>query len=318
MEELGIKFREINPEYFDFLVKWQENILYPAFGAIGLAIILYVSYKVKYASLKTMKEKFDYISKKEIKRLSLIHIMIGISFFIAFNYAIVENVARAPMWFAIRFFIAVCIGVLYSYVALLIIKYSWPARLNTKLRLLRYTPRTNPNTGNQMKLLSEEEEDAFLDEGKQAEENVFSVDYDVWIDEQSGDTVIEKYAGYLTALECDRCGFLTLKLDNEKIIKEVTVTEDGELLKEYKCSYCNRIKRNVVILSHEIRQDISFGRLVDNPLDMDQHIVALRLDLYCNQKEHFRYEFQNLKEAKKFLEEFDFEKVKEESLYEQY
>ena len=32
-------------------------------------------------------------------------------------------------------------------------------------------------------LLSEDEEDAYLDEGMQAEENVFSVDYDVWIDE---------------------------------------------------------------------------------------------------------------------------------------
>ena len=30
-----------------------------------------------------------------------------------------------------------------------------------------------------MKLLSEEEEDAYLDEGMQAEENVFSVDYDI-------------------------------------------------------------------------------------------------------------------------------------------
>ena len=39
-----------------------------------------------------------------------------------------------------------------------------------------------------MKLLSEEEEDAYLDEGQQAEENVFSVDYDVWIDEETGYT----------------------------------------------------------------------------------------------------------------------------------
>ena len=44
-----------------------------------------------------------------------------------------------------------------------------------------------------MKLLSEDEEDVYLDEGMQAEENVFSVDYDVWIDEESGYTKIEKH-----------------------------------------------------------------------------------------------------------------------------
>ncbi|MCP4460176.1 MAG: hypothetical protein GY816_19455 [Cytophagales bacterium] len=311
MEELARKFRAINPEYFDFLVKWQENVLYPAYGIMGLAILLYILYRIKYTSLKSMKEKFDHISQKEIKRLSLVHILIGASFFVAFNYAIVENVARAPMWFGIRFFIGVCIGVLYSYVALLILKYSWAARIHKKLRLLRYTPRTNPKTGNRMKLLSEEDEDAYLDEGMQAEENVFSVDYDVWIDERSGDTIIEKYAGHLTALECDRCGFQTLKLEKEEIVKEVTETEDGELLKEYKCSYCKRVKRNSVILSHKIRQDVSVGRLVDNPLDQDEHIVTVKLDLFSNNNDHFSYEFQNLKEAKKFLEEFDFEKIKD-------
>ena len=39
-----------------------------------------------------------------------------------------------------------------------------------------------------MKFVKEEEEDAYLDEGQQAEENVFSVDYDVWIDQETGYT----------------------------------------------------------------------------------------------------------------------------------
>ena len=51
-----------------------------------------------------------------------------------------------------------------------------------------------------MKLLSEEE-DVYLDEGMQAEENAYSVDYDVWIDEKTGFTKIEKYNGRLHALK---------------------------------------------------------------------------------------------------------------------
>jgi hypothetical protein len=75
---------------------------------------------------------------------------------------------------------------------------------------------------NQMKLLSEEEEDVYLDEGMQAEENVFSVDYDVWIDEETGYTKIEKYAGHLHALQCPECNYQTLKVVKEEILESPT------------------------------------------------------------------------------------------------
>ena len=56
-------------------------------------------------------------------------------------------------------------------------------------------------------LLSEDEEDVHLKEGMQAEENVFSIDYDVWIDEKSAEIKIEQYQGHLIALQCGNCGF---------------------------------------------------------------------------------------------------------------
>jgi len=307
--ELARKYRDINPEYFDYLMQWQEYILYPCFAAIGIGILIYISYKIKYSTLKTMKEKFDFVSQKEAKRLFQMHVAFSTALFIFFNFTIVDNVARAPMWFGIRFFIAFCLATLYGYIAMLLLKYYWPKPLHKKLHKLRYTPRTNPKTGNKMKLLSEEEEDAYLDEGKQAEENVFSVDYDVWIEEATGDTVIERYEGHLTALECDRCGFMTLKLEKEEITTPVSETQDGELLKEYKCTYCNRIKRKAVILSRTIRQDVSAGKLVDNPLNLHKHVVTVKVDIFSNEDDHLSYEFQGLKEAKKFMEEFDFEKI---------
>lgn len=312
MEELAQRYRAINPEYFDLLVQWQAYILYPTFATIGLGILMYILYKIKYASLKTMKEKFDHVSQIETKRFFQINVVFAVALFLFFNSTMITNVARAPMWFGIRFFIAICIGVLHAYVAMLLLKYYWPKSLHKRLNKLRYTPRINPKTGNKMKLLSEEEEDAYLDEGKQAEENVFSVDYDVWIEEETGDTVIEKYEGHLTALECDRCGFMTLKLQKEEVTKEVSGTEDGELLKEYKCGYCNRIKRKTVILSHTIRQDISAGKLVDNPLDMSKHVVTVKVDIFSNEDDHLSYEFESLNEAKKFMDEFDFQKISEQ------
>ena len=246
MEDLAEKYRAINPKYFDLLMQWQEYILYPAFASAAIGILIYILYKFKFSSLKTMKEKFDLVSQKEARRYFQVHMAFAVGGFLFFNSTMIDNVARAPMWFGIRFFIGICIGVFYGYISTLLLKYYWPKPLHKRLHALRYSPRTNPKNGNRMKLLSEDEEDAYLDEGRQAEEDVFSVDYDVWIDEKTGDTVIERYEGHLQALECDRCGFQTLKLTKEEVTKKVFGTEDGELLKEYKCRYCSRIKRKTV------------------------------------------------------------------------
>ena len=94
-----------------------------------------------------------------------------------------------------------------------------------------------------MKLLSEEEEDVYLDEGMQAEENVFSIDYDVWIDEETGYTKIEKYSGHLVAMQCPECSYQTLKVVKEEIIESPTETEEGELMKFFKCDYCGYKER---------------------------------------------------------------------------
>lgn len=267
MEELEQKYSAANPVYFDLLMQWQEYILYPVFLAAGTSLLIYISYKAKFSMLKTIKQKFDHAGQKEIKRFLQMHIIFAIALFLFFNSTMIDNVARTPMWFGIRFFISTCIGVLYAYVAILILKYYWPKPLHKKLHRLRYSLRTNPKNGNKMRLLSEQEEDAYLDEGKQAEENVFSMDYDVWIDEKTGDTIIEKYEGHLIAMECDRCGLMTLKLQKEEIIKNASKTGDDEILREYTCGYCKRIKRKTIILSHTIKQDVRAERIVNSPFD---------------------------------------------------
>ena len=103
-----------------------------------------------------------------------------------------------------------------------------------------------------MKLLSEEEEDVYLDEGMQAEEDAFSVDYDVWIDEETGYTKIEKYNGRLHALKCPSCNYQTLKVTKEEVIKAASTEEEGELKKAFQCSYCgHKESRSFVIAKTE-------------------------------------------------------------------
>jgi len=289
--------RSINPPYFDFLMLWQKIAFALIFASLGVALLIYVLYKIKVVGLKTYKQKYDHVSKFEISRYGMAHLAIAVSFFFFVNYLEFMTVAKNYGWFFVRLFIGIAIAILYGYIARLLLKYYWPGPMHKKLRKLRYTPRTNPSNGKKMKLLSEAEEDAYLDEGKQAEENVFSVDYDVWIDETTGETHIEKYDGRLTAEQCDRCGFQTLKLAKEEIVKEATDLEDGELLKEFKCAYCARVKRRSVRLTKNMKQDASQGVLIENPLDKHEQVVAVKVDISSDQYARLSYEFQSLREA---------------------
>ena len=267
-------------DYLSFLASWQKIVFILVFVALGLAVLNYLLFKIKFVSLKTYKEKFDLASEKQSKMLFRTHIFIAFAIFFLANTMSYETMQIKSTWFFIRLFVAFCVGFLYGYVAQLILKFYYPSKLEKKLKKLRYTPRVNPNSGNKMKLLSEAEEDAYLDEGMQAEENVFSVDYDVWIDTATGYTKIEKYKGHLSALECDRCGFQTLRLAKEEIIKEPKEDEDGELFKEYNCSYCGRIKRKTVVLSHKIKEKSDTAMLIDDPLAHDGRIAVIKVEIH--------------------------------------
>lgn len=291
--------RRINPEYFDFLVQWQGIVLYLVFGFIGVGVVIWLLYQIKTASIKDFKAKYDHISKVEDVRLYMMHVCFAIALALFINYLEWETVAKNLVWFFVRLFIGVAIAILYGYVAKLLLKFYWPKQMHKKLRKLRYTPRVNPATGNKMKLLSEEEEDVYLDEGQQAEENVFSVDYDVWIDEETMETHIEKYDGRLSAEECDRCGFQTLRLANEKIVKQATGDEDGELEKEFKCSYCSRVKRRKVKISRTMDRDLSNAKMIEDPLAHDERVVLVKIDIKSTRYNLLSYEFKNIKEALK-------------------
>jgi len=235
-------------QYEKFLTVWYQVALTLGLTSLGLGLLNYLFFKINLSFKRTYKEKFDLVSQKQKKRLLQSHIYIAGALFFLINDVFGQSVKLTPIWFIVRMFVSFCIASLYGYVAHLVLQFHYPLRLEKILKKLRYTPRINPKTGNRMILLNEEEEDAYLDEGMQAEENTFTVDYDVWKDEETGYTHIEKYEGHLSTLECDRCGFHTLKLNNEEIIREPTETDDGEILKEYTCSYCNRIKRKNVAL----------------------------------------------------------------------
>lgn len=222
-----------------------------AYAAAGIALGILLYHLGKLYTTRDKKEKYDYINRREIDLLwyATIGLIVGIGVYI--NTIIVD---AEPMWFFVRIFVTLMFALIAGVIAQNMLRFYYPFHIEKRLKKLRFSARINPNNGNVMKLLSEEEEDVHLDEGMQAEENMFSVDYDVWIDEETGYTKIEKYSGHLHALQCPECNYQTFKVKKEEIIVAPTTSTEGELVKFYNCVYCDHKSRKafrVAPLEHE-------------------------------------------------------------------
>ena len=242
--------------YREFIAAWDKYMLWCglATGAIAIAVLIF--HEVRKMGIKDFKERYDFMTANEIKYLwyFLIIAIVAVVFFC--NIALSDWVERKGMvWFAGRFFISICIAVILYQLFDTTVRIWYNGIVEQKLVGLRNRPRTSPQ-GNIMRKLSEQEEDAHLEASQIAEEadksGVHSVDYDVWIDEKTGFKKIEKYYSYLHSQECPKCGYITLKVDREEVTAAPTNWMDGELVKHYKCSFCNHRERKTVVISKTI------------------------------------------------------------------
>jgi hypothetical protein len=244
------------------LEAWNQYGQIVAAILVAAALVLLVTYFIRVRSTRDMKLKYDFINLHEIKTLWYSSVLLIIAAGVFVNTLFLES---GVMWFFVRIFMTVMLGLILGIVVSNILRFYYPFYVEKRLKKLRYSPRLSPKSGKPMKLLSEDEEDVFLDEGMQAEENVFSVDYDVWIDEETGYTKIEKYAGHLHALKCPECSYQTFKVKREEILTSPSETMEGELMKFFKCDYCGHKERKSFRIAklHSIRLE-----QVNNPVPM--------------------------------------------------
>ncbi len=240
---------ELDPHKYD---AWNNLALNLALGFWAVGILVILGYIVKLNSTGGSKNKYDFINRHEIKVLwiATIILVIGGCFFV--NANVVE---LTTLLIFVRVFVTTCMGILVALIIQNLLKFYYPFFIERRLKVLRYKPRLSPKSGKPMKLLSEEEEDAHLDEGMIAEENVYSVDYDVWLDEETGFKQIEKYAGHLHAIQCPECNYQTFKVTREEIIRQPTAMEEGELMKHYLCGYCGYKARKTVTLKQQTKME---------------------------------------------------------------
>jgi hypothetical protein len=227
-----------------FLNSWNTYGLYAAIGIAIIGVLILLGHYLKLATTRDYKTRYDYINMHEINLLwyGFLMLITGGTIYLNIGRFMPERLQANWLYFFVTLFVTVMMAMIVAVIMQNVLKFYYPFFIEKRLKRLRYTPRLTPD-GQTMELLSEEEEDVYLDEGMQAEENAFSVDYDVWIHKATGFTKIEKYNGRLHALACSECNYQTLKVDREEVIQPSTHTEEGELMKYYQCGYCGHKER---------------------------------------------------------------------------
>ena len=290
-----------------FMEDWNNIMAIAAIVALALGISVFLIYHLRVYLIADYKKKYDFINSNEIRWFKASFVCFGLAFAMWINTYGKDKFVDFGVWFYVRIFFSIAGATLVAYIASLILDFYYPTKLSAKLRKWRYLPRVNPKTGHKMRLLSEDEEDVHLDAGMQAEENVFSIDYDVWLDEKSGDLLIEKYEGHLTALRCHNCGFYTMRVVKEEIIERHEDGSPKELLKSYQCSYCKNIRATQFHISNKETEDYKGMKPKSKKTVKDIQVIRIEIQSAVEGKKF--YEFQNVEEARKFLAEFDYDKV---------
>lgn len=288
-----------------FLQFWHLSMIIGAIAVAAIGILIYIMHNLRISTIRDYKGKYDYINAHEIKNYKKVFLCFGIAAMLIINLYGMGKLFSIGVWFFVRLFISVAGGTLIAYVAFLILDYYYPTILNRKLRKWRFMPRKG-KTGNTLRLLSEEEEDVHLEEGMKAEESAFSIDYDVWIDERSGEVQIEKYPGHLQALRCNSCGFYTMKVVREEVTKEPGPDGPGELIKHYQCYYCKSVRATAFNIS--TREADDYRNSPRMAFRRSKNVEMIRLEIQTNTGGKKFFEFQSVGQAQKFLEEYDSEK----------
>ena len=289
-----------------FLDLWHLAMITGAIVMTAAAIGIYIIHNIRIATIRDYKGKYNYINEKEIKNYKRVFVCLGLATMLLINMYGMGKLHNIGVWFFVRLFISVSGGTLVAYVAFLVLEYYYPTVVHRKLNKWRYMPRKG-SSGVSLRLLSEEEEDVHLAEGMQAEENVFSIDYDVWMDEKSGDVKIEKYPGHLQALKCNSCGFYTMKVVREEITRQPGKDVMGELIKHYQCYYCKSVRATAFNIS--TREADDYRSMARHSFKKNRDIDMVRVEILTTTGGKKFFEFQTIGQAQKFLDGYETEKM---------
>lgn len=235
--------------YSDFILAWDRYMILGTYVCLSVALLILLYHEARILMIRDYKAKYDYVNLNEIRFFwyAVIALITAAAFY-ANSVGTKMVFSDVTIWFYVRIFMTASFAVIAYIIFHSLVRIYYPRFVEKRLNRLRHKPRISPD-GNVMRKLREKEEEAHLEPTLlQEQREVHSVDYDVWLDEKTGYTRVEKYHAYQHAEECPECGFVTFRLRREEIVQEPGDDDPGLLVKHYRCSYCrHREARESVI-----------------------------------------------------------------------
>jgi uncharacterized protein len=122
-------------------------------------------------------------------------------------------------------------------------------RHRIQMRRLRELPYTC-ECGTQMKKLNEVQDNEFIAEGEIREEELNSIDYDVWVCGNCNRHRTFQFENFQSsAIRCKACSKKTVKLDSREVVKEATTSSQGYGYNHFRCRNCNEETKIRFIIS---------------------------------------------------------------------
>jgi uncharacterized protein len=133
--------------------------------------------------------------------------------------------------------------------------------MGAKMRQLRYAKRFSQKTGFELRIISENEEDVYLDKGQITEEEIGSADYDVWAnDDPNDDVLILRYARpYTRYSTCPACHYATYYQARSVTLVSPTYSSTGQRGVYYDCKHCHHQEEKIEIIPMLTRTSSSGG-----------------------------------------------------------
>jgi hypothetical protein len=218
---------------------WPHLILNIGLAGLALCAVLLLYYAITATLQSGSTAKYAYVAKHELGYFKVASVIIAIAVgLLVFSFLGNQFFGKGGYLLFFAGLVSISIAFMIGYALEQYFKVYYPFFLEKKLRNIRFHPRKSPD-GRPMKLLREHEEDVHMTKEMIAEEDAFTFDYDVWLDDETGYKKIEKYEGHLHAIVCPRCEFRTLKDYKEVVMVDPTEKQNGRLRKYYRCSYCS-------------------------------------------------------------------------------
>lgn len=108
------------------------------------------------------------------------------------------------------------------------------------------------NCGARMNLVDEVHDNDYLTPAQDTEERINSIDYDVWLCPDCGETEILPYVQRSSDYtECPRCHARACRMVSDRVMRRPTVSTEGIGVRTYQCAHCH----------HSYHQNYSIARL---------------------------------------------------------